>query len=423
MQNEAGTETTVIRFIAIDLHRHYLMVGGIDATQQIVLQPRKLDLERWLSWAQANLRPTDAVVIEATTNAWHIYDQLVPLVGKVVVADARQVKLIASARVKTDRHDVLVLAQLLRAELVPEVWVPPVSIRELRSLLAHRERLTRMRVMCLNRLRSILHRYNIKAPAGSIDAQKHREWWRQLELSLPERLRVEQDLGMVDTIDAQLKKLDAGLAEMSARKEWASELRYLLQVPGVGWLTGLTVLAAIGDIERFESAQKLVGYAGLGAGVHASGTRHQTGRITKEGRRELRWVLIEAAQTAVRRHPHWKRQFERLEARIGRQKAIVAIARKLLVAIWHVWHKRTVDVHGDEDYIGIKLWSWGRALSEAQRGGLSVTQWTRLQLLWLGIGHHKTHIVRGLTRRRLPSVEEVVALCPGLAEELAAAPG
>ena len=109
------------RYIAIDLHKHYMMVGGIDGSQRVVLPPRKLDLERWRAWAQANLTAADAVVIEATTNAWHIYDQLVPLVGRIVVAHPPKVKQIAAARVKTDKHDVLVLAQLLRADLIPEV--------------------------------------------------------------------------------------------------------------------------------------------------------------------------------------------------------------------------------------------------------------------------------------------------------------
>jgi hypothetical protein len=89
------------RYIAIDLHKHYLMVGGIDASQRVVLPPRKLDLDRWLAWAQANLTATDAVVIEATTNAWHIYDQLLPLSGRIVVAHPPKVKQIAAARVKT----------------------------------------------------------------------------------------------------------------------------------------------------------------------------------------------------------------------------------------------------------------------------------------------------------------------------------
>jgi len=103
MSTHVNTPTPIVweRYIAIDLHKHYLMVGGINAQQQVVLTPRKITLDRWLDWAQATLRSTDAVVIEATTNAWHIYDQLVPLVGRVVVAHPPKVKQIAAARVKT----------------------------------------------------------------------------------------------------------------------------------------------------------------------------------------------------------------------------------------------------------------------------------------------------------------------------------
>ena len=105
----------------------------------------------------------------------------------------------------------------------------------------------------------------------------------------------------------------------------------------------MTILSAIGEIERFPTAKKLVGYAGLGAKVHASGQTHRTGGITKQGRKELRWVLIEAAWTAVRYDQHWQEQFEQLAYRIGREKAIVAIARKLLVIIWHVLTAKAAD--------------------------------------------------------------------------------
>jgi transposase len=154
------------RFIAIDIHKHYLRIGGIDAPQQIVLQPRKVELYRWTEWAAANLHPTDAVVLEATTNAWTIYDQVVKLVGRGVVAHPAKVKLIADARVKTDRVDVLTLAKLLRADMLPEVWVPPTHVRDLRALLSHRRRLVALQTIANNRLHSVLHRLNLKPPKG-----------------------------------------------------------------------------------------------------------------------------------------------------------------------------------------------------------------------------------------------------------------
>jgi transposase len=176
------------RFIAIDIHKHYLMVGAIDGERRIVLQPRKVELHRWLAWAKANLLPSDAVVLEATTNAWTIYDQVVTLAGRVVVVHPAKVKLIAASRIKTDKVDVLTLARLLRADMLPEVWVPPMHVRDLRALLSHRRRLVALQTTAKNRLQSVLHRLNFKPPGGDLFAHKQREWWKQLELSTTERL-------------------------------------------------------------------------------------------------------------------------------------------------------------------------------------------------------------------------------------------
>jgi len=291
MSAPLNTPTPIVcdRYIAIDLHKHSLSVGGINAQQQVVLIPRKITLDRWLDWAQANLRPTDAVVIEATTNAWHIYDQLVPLVGRVVVAHPPKVKQIAAALLKTDKHDVLILAQLLRADLIPEVWVPPPHLRDLRALISHRQRLLRARTMGRNRLHSLIHRYNLTPPPGELFAAKQRQWWVSLDLTLTERLRVDQDLATLDHLAQHIATVEAELHRLSTSAVWAEQVPYLVQLPGIGLITAMILLSAIGDVTRFEDAQHLVGYAGLGAGVHSSGKTHRTGRITKEGRRELRW--------------------------------------------------------------------------------------------------------------------------------------
>jgi hypothetical protein len=130
------------RHLAVDLHKHYLVVGGVSPQQEVVLQPRRMDLSAWPTWAKANLRATDVVVVEATTNAWDFYDETRPLVQRVIVANAAKIALIAQTRTKTDNRDVMKLARLSAAGLMPEVWVPPVEVRELRALLAHRRQVT-----------------------------------------------------------------------------------------------------------------------------------------------------------------------------------------------------------------------------------------------------------------------------------------
>ncbi|RLC64171.1 MAG: IS110 family transposase, partial [Chloroflexi bacterium] len=120
----------------------------------------------------------------------------------------------------------------------------------------------------------------------------------------------------------------------------------------------MTALSVIGDITRFPTAKHLVGYAGPGASVHDSGKTHRTGRITKQGRRELRWVLVQAAWVAVNTHPHRKEQYERLRRRKPTDKAIVAIACKLLVVVWHVLTECVADRRADEDMVAFKLMMW-----------------------------------------------------------------
>jgi transposase len=402
------------RFIAIDIHKHYLMIGGIDAHKRIVLPPRRVELARWPQWAQANLLPTDAVVIEATTNAWAIYDLLVTLVGRAVVAHPAKVKLIAEARVKTDKVDVLTLAQLLRADMLPEVWVPPTHVRDLRALLSHRRRLVSLQTTAKNRLHSVLHRLNLRAPDGDAFAQKQRAWWAELDLSPTERLRVDQDVATLDHVAPQIAAVDAELRRLSTSEEWAEQVPYLVQVPGIALLSAMTILGAVGDITRFRSAKKLVGYAGLGAGVHDSGKTHRDKGITKQGRRELRYVLIEAARAASQSHPYWKQVFAYLEKRIGEPKAIVAIARKLLIVVWHVLMAKSADRRADSEQVAFKLMVWAWKLTDEQRGGLSSRQFIRAHLIRLGLGDELTHITRGGTRRPLATIEEVLALRPEL---------
>jgi transposase len=402
------------RYIAIDIHKHYLMIGGIDAHKRVVLQPRRIELSRWPQWAKANLYPTDAVVIEATTNAWVIYDLLVTLVGRAVVVHPAKVKLIAEARVKTDKVDVLTLAQLLRADMLPEVWVPPQHVRDLRALLSHRRRLVSLQTTAKNRLQSVLHRLNVRPPEGDLFANKQREWWKSLELSATERLRVDQDLATLDHIVPQIAAIDAELRRLSTSELWAEQVPYLVQLPGIGLLTAMTILGAVGDVTRFGAAKQLVGYAGLGAGVHDSGKTHRDKGITKQGRRDLRFVLIEAARTAVQTHPYWKREFARLAKRIGEHKAVVAIARKLLIVVWHVLMAKSADRRADAEQVAFKLMVWSWKLSDEQRGGLTSRQFIRAHLIRLGLGEELTHITRGGIKRGLATIEEVLALRPEL---------
>ena len=402
------------RYLALDIHKHYVVVGGVNAQQTVILPPRRLDLGEWALWLPKHVHPTDAVVLEATTNAWTFYDQVALHAGRTVVAHPGLVKVIASARVKTDNRDVLHLARLLAANLIPEVWVPPQPVRELRALLAHRRRLIKMRTMTRNRLNSVIHRYNLTPPRGELFLAKHRAWWLALKVSRTEQLRIRQDLATLDHLEPQVAEIDAELYRLSTVSPWAEQVPYLMQLPGFAIVVAMTVLAAIGDITRFPSAKKLVGYSGLGASVHASGEMHRTGGITKSGRKDLRWILVEAARMAVMHDPTWKARYAVLEKRLGSNKAIVVIARKLLVVVWHVLHEREADRQAKAARVAAKLMVWSYDLTQEQRGDMTTREFVRYQLLRLKLGDDLTTIPYGGRDRPLASVDEVLALHPEL---------
>jgi transposase len=372
------------RYVALDVHKSYVMVGAVNSQHEVVLPPRRVPLLTFEDWAKKHLRSDDAVVLEATTNAWLVHDLLVPLVERVVVVHPYHVKLIAASMVKTDKIDTLVLARLLAANFVPAVWVPPVHVRELRGLIAHRQRLIRQRTAAKNRLQSLLHRHNLIPPPG--DLAEQRDWWANQPISGIEKLRARHDLVIIDCLAPLTVEVEAELAQLSISPAWADQVPFLIQLPGIGLLTAMTILGAIGEIERFPSAKKLVGYAGLGTRVHISGQMHRTGSITKQGRRELRAVMIEAAWVAVRTHAHWQNQFEQLEMRSGRQKAIVAIARKLLVVTWHVLTAHVADRRAEESAVARSFMTWGTYRGLAHRLHTPRIQFVRQQLDRLGIG-------------------------------------
>jgi transposase len=237
---------TIERHLAVDLHKHYLVIGGVNARQEVVLPPRRIPLDEWLTWAKVHLKPSDVLVVEATTNTWWFYDQTYQHVGQLLVADPRKIAWVAQTRVKTDAHDVMKLARLSAAGLIPLVWVPPLPVRELRSLLAHRRRLVKTQTMLKNRLHSLLHRFQILPPAGELFAAKQRAWWESLSVSPTERLHVKHDLATLDQVATQISEIDDELRRLSCSEPWADVTPYLMHLPGVGLIVAMTVLAAIG---------------------------------------------------------------------------------------------------------------------------------------------------------------------------------
>jgi transposase len=395
------------RYIALDIHKEYVLAGGMSAHQEWLLPPRRIEISKFGDWAVKNLCETDALVIETTTNVWDIYDIVQPLVGHAVVAHAGGVRQIAEARVKTDREDVKRLIRLLIADILPEVWVPPQPVRELRGLISYRQRLVKTGAVFRNRLQSLLHSHNLVLPEEGLVNQA---WWAQQEkIPALEKLQIGQEIALLEQIEKHKAEVDQELGRQSLGKTWGKPAIHLMQLPGIGVVIAMTILSAIGDVHRFAEANHLVGYSGLGAGVHDSGQEHIEKRITKSGRKELRWALVEAAWRAIRMSPYWKEQYEKFLKRMRRpNQAIVVVARKLLVAVWHVLSKEETDERATEEDLAYKMLLWSWSLSEDTRLGLTHKQFAKYALMQLGVQTDITRIVRKKVPRRIASREEVL---------------
>jgi transposase len=325
------------RCIGLDVHREFAEVaiwedGIVRLAGRIETTPEALRL------FAGSLCKQDEVAIEATCNTHAIARLLERHVGRVVVSNPRKTRAIAEAKVKTDKVDAQVLAQLLAAGFLPSVWIADEETQSLRRQVARRAHIVRQRTRLKNRVQAILHRNLVpRCPAADLFGLKGRRWLAEQELPLDERRSVEALLRQLDFHAEELRLIDADLARVALDR---AEVKRLMTIPGVDATVALSIVAAVGDFGRFRSPDKLVSYLGLNPRVRQSGNHPAVhGRITKQGRAHARGMLVEAAFAASRVPGPLRAFYERVRARRGMQIAIVATARKLAVLCWQLISK------------------------------------------------------------------------------------
>lgn len=350
------------RFFGMDIHRDYAVVLAVASPHTVVLPARRIDFSRFEDWIKKHLLPSDHVAIEATVNAWLVHDLVAPLVSRCVVTDARQVRLISHAAVKTDAQDALRLANLLSVNMLPIVWVPPPHVRDLRALAAHRSALIKRRTIALNRIRSLINRHNLQQPD---DLLSPNDWLDDItaQLSPVEQLLVRDDLESLVPLAASVTRVEAQMAHLSQSDAWRTQSARVMQLLGFGIVHAMTLLGAIGDISRFPSADKFCGYTGLCSKVDQSGQKDRSGPISKAGRRDLRNVFVEAARSSVRYDTRFKREFDDMCKRMHPHKAIVAVARKLAALVWYMLHEPEPARHMTDQQRAFKFASIHRQLA------------------------------------------------------------
>jgi len=388
------------RFMGLDIHKHYLVAIGVDKDQNQVFGPQKVRWGEFEDWMDKHLVKEDSVVLEMTTNTWEVHDLLVDHVLSVTVVHPPHVKLIVRAQAMTDGKAALVLARLHAAGLLPGIWVPPQEVRELRALVAQRDKMRRFAAVAKNRLQNALHRHHILPPKGHAFAKKNRSFWEGLDLPPVEKSILLSDLETLDFAEGQKKTLETELGKLAAADD---RVPLLVQMSGIGLLNAMAILAAIGDIKRFLSAQKLVSYAGLYPRYHQSGMSYSSGRLVSMGRRDLRWAMVEAALIASQHSPHWKKVHKRLAPRIGSKKALVAIARKMLIAVWHILTEEKTDKYAVPEKVAATFFRHAyRVGVKNLPHGMSALEYTRHNLDRLEIGENLTKLRWGSKTFNLP---------------------
>jgi transposase len=327
----------MIPFAGLDVHKRVVEACVLDSTGQIVRRERfELTPVNLVRFAQTHLGPKAQVVVEATTNTWAVVRILKPHVGQVIVSNPLTTKAIAQAKVKTDKVDALVLAQLLRCDFLPRVWEPDEPTQELRRLTNRRAGLVADRTAIKNRMHSVLAQRLLVPPVSDLFGTKGRTWLVNVDLDEEGRSMLDSDLRLLAAAEEEIKLLEKQLAQKGHADP---RVKLLMTLPGVHITVAQTLLAALGEVKRFRDGDHAASYLGLVPSTRQSAEHCYHGPITKAGNGHARWILIQAAQH-VRLHPGPLGVFfRRLAKKKNHNVAVVATARKLVVIAWHMLTK------------------------------------------------------------------------------------
>lgn len=320
-------------YIGIDLHKKYSFITTMDQKGNIVNQKRvehdSKDLDKFVS----SLDKEDNIVMESTINWYYFYELFESKTQNISLAHPAKTKVIAEAKLKNDKVDSEMLAHLLRTDLLPEAYIPSKETRDLRELLRYRASLVRFRTQIKNKIHAILSKNGICSPYSDLFGKAGMVFLKKLELREAYRQPLDGYLNIIQQINIQIDHVSKDIDQIAELDEKA---QILMSISGIGAYSALLILSEIGDVSRFPQENKLVSYAGLAPSVRSSGGKTYHGHITKQGSRWLRWILIQAVPHVVASSPDYKRLYDKLVAKKGKGTAKVAIARKLLIAIYYM---------------------------------------------------------------------------------------
>ena len=279
--------------VGIDLHRNRSHIAVIDEHGELTLSKRIVNGRETFLELLDSLEGESQIAVEATYG-WEWLAELLEDAGyDIHLAHPLRTRAIAAARVKTDAVDARTLAHLLRADLLPEAYVAPRELRDLRELLRHRIALTAMRSALKNRVHAILAKHGITREHSDLFGKGGRQFLAALELREAPRRRLDSLIALICDFD---REIEATTKEIDQRAKTDDRVDVLTQIRGVGPYTAMLIIAEVGEIARFPDARHLCAWAGLTPTVRSSDGKARLGHISRQGSPALRWALVEAAQ-------------------------------------------------------------------------------------------------------------------------------
>jgi transposase len=332
-------EVATMYYTGIDLHKKTSFITTIDARGKIVTRANLQNVEEDILAYFANLGEETKIVIESMSSWYWLYDLLSAEGFDVAISNPVKTKAIASAKIKNDKIDSHMLAQLLRADLISTVHVSSLETRKLKELLRHRSRLVRDATRMKNRIHMLLMKNNFSSPFSDLFGAKGLRYLKEIDLPGYHLQQVETYLLLYQRLQEQIEPLSKKVRALAKANHTA---QLLMTIPGIGPITAMFIVAEVDDISRFRSYRNLASYAGLVPSLDASAGKERRGRITKQGSRYLRTALVEAAQAAARmQNCRLRIFFRRRIVKAGYQKAVVATAHKILQYAFYVWKNQT----------------------------------------------------------------------------------
>lgn len=320
-------------YAGLDVHKLSISVCIKTADGSIVSE-EKLAANRVAlqAWAARAPRPLVAG-LEATLFSHWIYSTLVPLADSVEMGHPARMRAIASGKKKNDRLDAATLADLLRADLFPAITVLPETYVELRRTLRYRHLLVREMVRMKNKTAGLLMECGVEYSRGSLHGKKYFQQLLKDNADIAAAIKplLLFSRKQVEELQRMERKLVGQLAQ---RPEVAGRITRLMKIRGVGVMTALTWALEVGPVERLPSIREAVSYCGLCSAQRSSAGVEKRGPLSKQRNRFLQTALIEAAKLAPRWNPLLAEVHEKESRRGHRNRATLAVARKLVAYLW-----------------------------------------------------------------------------------------